>query len=158
VEREAGRGPVALGVWLHKTHAIPLRICRTASDPGFGYHSMFPAWSTSGTACPGKARITQFREVVFPGIVAGATGTPTEEDDVALTTDDINKIASAVAVKLIAGGGVLEASDVTRVAAAVAAKPVAPTVAQIQAIATSPALAENIAEKVAAKLATRLAN
>lgn len=66
---------IALGVWLHKTHGIPLRICRSHSDPGFGYHSMFSQWSTSGTACPGKARIAQFKAVVFPGIVARATGT-----------------------------------------------------------------------------------
>lgn len=71
---------IAIGVWLHQEHGIPLRICRTHSDPGFGYHSMFPQWSTSGTSCPGAARIKQFREVVFPGIVARATGT-TEEDD-----------------------------------------------------------------------------
>jgi hypothetical protein len=40
----------------------------------------------------------------------------------ALTTDDISKVAAATAAKLIAGGGVLETDDVTRVAAAVAAK------------------------------------
>ena len=79
---------ILLGVWLHQRHGIPLRICRTASDPGYGYHSMFREWSTSGTACPGAARIKQFREVVFPGIVARATGkttTPPEEDTVQLT-------------------------------------------------------------------------
>lgn len=81
-----------------------------------------------------------------------------EGNDMALTTDDINRVASAVAVKLIAGGGVLEASDVTRVATAVAARPVALTDAQIEAIAASPQLAEAIAERVAAKLATRLAS
>jgi hypothetical protein len=65
---------ISLGVWLHQRHGIPLRICRTHDDPGFGYHSLFPQWSTSGTACPGKARTAQFREVVFPGIVARAKG------------------------------------------------------------------------------------
>ncbi|MFD5566661.1 peptidoglycan recognition protein family protein [Streptomyces cadmiisoli] len=89
---------IRLGVWLHQRHEIPLRICRTHSDPGFGYHSMFREWSTSGTACPGAARIRQFREVVFPGIVARATGKPTttpEEKPVAnLTVDDIKLLAS----------------------------------------------------------------
>ncbi|MET8172855.1 peptidoglycan recognition protein family protein [Streptomyces clavifer] len=83
---------IRLGVWLHQTHGIPLRICRTHDDPGFGYHSMFSQWSTSGTACPGKARIKQFREVVFPGIVARATDTtePTEEDPMAgMTRQDV---------------------------------------------------------------------
>lgn len=65
---------IKLGVWAHQRHGIPLRICRTSGDPGFGYHSMFAAWSTSGTACPGPARIRQFRDVVFPGIAARATG------------------------------------------------------------------------------------
>ena len=71
---------IRLGVWLHQRHGIPLRICRSHSDPGFGYHSMFREWSTSGTACPGAARIEQFKKVVFPGIVARAAGT-SEEDD-----------------------------------------------------------------------------
>jgi hypothetical protein len=68
---------IQLGVWLHQHHGIPLRICRTHSDPGFGYHSLHREWSTSGTACPGAARIRQFREVVFPGIVARASGKTT---------------------------------------------------------------------------------
>lgn len=72
---------IAIGAWLHHEEDIPLRICRTHDDPGFGYHSMFAQWSTSGTACPGAARIKQFREVVFPGIVARATGTTTPEED-----------------------------------------------------------------------------
>ena len=95
---------IRLGVWLHQQHDIPLRICRTHSDPGFGYHSMFREWSTSGTACPGVARIRQFKEVVFPGIVARATGKDTtlEEDDVALTDADINKIADKVVERLLA--------------------------------------------------------
>jgi hypothetical protein len=77
---------ILLGAWMHTHHGLPLRICRSWSDPGFGYHSLFPQWSTSGTACPGPARIRQFREVVFPGIVARATGktTPPEEDGMQL--------------------------------------------------------------------------
>ena len=65
---------IRLGVWLHQEHGIPLRICRTASDPGYGYHRLFADWATGGTECPGDARVKQFREVVFPGIVARATG------------------------------------------------------------------------------------
>ncbi|MER6191765.1 peptidoglycan recognition protein family protein [Streptomyces cyaneofuscatus] len=85
---------IELGVWAHRTHGIPLRICRSHSDPGFGYHSMFSQWSTSGTACPGKARIAQFKSVVFPGIVARATNKPSpkpiEEDPMAgITKQDI---------------------------------------------------------------------
>ncbi|TXS35057.1 N-acetylmuramoyl-L-alanine amidase [Streptomyces sp. t39] len=75
---------IKLGVWVHKRHNVPLRICRTHDDPGFGYHSMFSQWSSSGTACPGKARIAQFRTVIFPGIVARVQ----EEEAVALTDAD----------------------------------------------------------------------
>lgn len=74
---------IAVGAWLHQRHGIPLRVCRTASDPGFGYHRLHADWSVSGTACPGDARVRQFRNVVFPGIVARATGqspTPPQED------------------------------------------------------------------------------
>ncbi|TLQ45747.1 peptidoglycan recognition protein family protein [Streptomyces marianii] len=70
---------IALGVWMHQRHGVPLRICRSHDDPGFGYHSMFPQWSTGGTACPGAARIRQFKTLVFPGIVARATSQPAPE-------------------------------------------------------------------------------
>jgi N-acetylmuramoyl-L-alanine amidase len=71
---------VALGVWLHREHGIPLRICRDGSDPGYGYHRLHPEWSPSGTACPGNARVKQFREIVFPRIAneAGAPPSPSE--------------------------------------------------------------------------------
>jgi hypothetical protein len=65
---------IRLGVWLHREHGIPLRVCRSAADPGYGYHRLFPEWSTGGTACPGDARVRQFRETVFPGIVSRASG------------------------------------------------------------------------------------
>ncbi len=149
---------INVGVWLHRTHGIPLRLCRSSDDDGYGWHRQFDAWNPSAHACPGPARIAQFKTVVFPGIVARATGTTTEEDDVALTDSDIDKVALATANKLIAGGGVLENSDVRRVAEAVEARPAVLTDAQVQALAASPVLAEAIAEKVAAKLAARLAN
>lgn len=92
---------IRLGVWMHERHGVPLRICRTHDDPGFGYHSMFRQWSTSGTACPGAARIRQFKEVVFPGIVARARGettapttqpAPIKEADVPHTISENNPI------------------------------------------------------------------
>lgn len=67
---------IRIGVWMHQHHGVPLRICRSSSDPGFGTHRMFAAWSDGGTECPGDARHRQFREVVFPGIVAAAGGKP----------------------------------------------------------------------------------
>lgn len=77
-------GLISLGVWLHRQHGIPLRICRTASDPGFGYHRLHSDWAVSGTDCPGDARVAQFKNVIFPAIVARANGLtpdPSEEDD-----------------------------------------------------------------------------
>jgi hypothetical protein len=73
---------IRLGAWLHEEHGIPLRICRSADGPGFGYHRLFTSWNPNGHSCPGDARVTQFKNVVFPGIVARATGktTPQETD------------------------------------------------------------------------------
>lgn len=67
---------IKLGAWLHHEHDIPLRICRSWTDPGYGYHRLFAEWSVGGTACPGNARVEQFRGEVFPGIVAAAGGLP----------------------------------------------------------------------------------
>ncbi|MFD0265194.1 N-acetylmuramoyl-L-alanine amidase [Streptomyces sp. NPDC127106] len=92
-------GLIRLGVWMHQRHGIPLRICRTASDPGYGYHRLHADWSVGGTACPGDARVAQFKNVIFPAIVARATGQapdPSEEDDMPLTQADINAVATAV--------------------------------------------------------------
>ena len=101
---------IQLGVWLHETEGIPLRICRDPDDPGFGYHRMFSAWNPDGHTCPGDARVRQFHEVVFPGIVARATGgkTPekTEEIDMPLSDADVDRIADAVWQKMAKSDGV----------------------------------------------------
>lgn len=96
-------GLIQLGVWLHERHGIPLRICRTASDPGYGYHRLHSDWAVSGTACPGDARVRQFREVVFPGIVARATGktttpnpAPVEESDMPTVLTESSAIDSGL--------------------------------------------------------------
>ena len=65
---------VRLGVWMHQRHDLPLRVCRTWDDPGYGYHRLFAPWSLGGTACPGDERVEQFHDLVFPGIAAGAGG------------------------------------------------------------------------------------
>ena len=75
---------------------------------------------------PGKVDPTfdmnVFRAAVAARLAHAPGWNPNEEDDVALTTDDINKVAIATVNHLIAGGGVLEGGDVARVATAVAAK------------------------------------
>lgn len=85
---------VRLGVWLHQHHGIPLRICRSDTDPGYGYHGLFASWSLGGTACPGPERIKQFREVVFPEIVRRANGgAPVAEKDVLdMTPDELKNV------------------------------------------------------------------
>ena len=152
----------ALGVWAHRRHpAIPLRICRTATDPGFGYHSLFPAWSTSGTTCPGPARIRQFREVLFPRIVARANGA----EDMALTdgvltvppewTQADNPQWAALSILIDQGKRVRGLETAVK-----GLERTALTDAQITAIAdrlaSSTALAEAVAARVADVLAARL--
>lgn len=65
---------VKLGVWMHERHGLPLRVCRSWDDPGYGYHRLFPQWSVGGTACPGDARVRQFKDYLFPEIVKRANG------------------------------------------------------------------------------------
>lgn len=77
---------IGLGVWMHREHGLPLRVCRSWDDPGYGYHRLFAKWSVSGTACPGNARVEQFRGEVFPGIVAAAGGLPPTDHPVVDTS------------------------------------------------------------------------
>ncbi|WP_405554354.1 N-acetylmuramoyl-L-alanine amidase [Streptomyces sp. NBC_01171] len=80
---------VRLGVWLHQTHGIPLRICRSADDPGYGYHRLHTAWNPDAHSCPGDARVKQFHEVVFPAIVARATGKATDSKELDMDEDKV---------------------------------------------------------------------
>ncbi|GAA2108657.1 peptidoglycan recognition family protein [Streptomyces synnematoformans] len=98
---------IKLGVWAHRRHGIPLRICRSSTDPGFGWHRLHSAWSTGGTACPGPKRITQFKEVVMPGIRARAAG----KDDMPLSDKDIDRVAKAVCDRLANQDGVYPAPE-----------------------------------------------
>lgn len=165
------RDLAAFARWAHDQHGVPLSSgLEFRAYPGsYGNSSVRMTdarWNAFSGHC-GHQHVPE-NDHGDPGafpmaaiLTAAKNGTP-EEDDVALTNDEINKVATASAVatvnKLIAGGGVLENSDVDRIAAAVAAKPVVLTDAQIEAIAESPVLAENIAARVDAKLAARLAN
>ncbi|PVC73459.1 N-acetylmuramoyl-L-alanine amidase [Streptomyces sp. CS081A] len=159
---------IDLGVWLHKTHGIPLRICRSWTDPGFGYHALYPQWAKNGTACPGAARIKQFREVVFPGIVARATGkatTPTEEDD--MEPVDIWGYKGKLGTKPDPRDAYAYLRDTETRARRIEerlakAEQIALTDAQVASladkVAANPTLANRIAELVADKLAARLAD
>lgn len=109
---------VDVGIWLHEEHAIPLRVCRTWDDPGYGYHRLFSEWNPNAHACPGSNRIEQFMDEIFPRIKNG-DGSMAAVD---LTEAALDAVALKVANKLIAGGGVLETTDVSNVATAVSAK------------------------------------
>ncbi|MGV9282111.1 N-acetylmuramoyl-L-alanine amidase [Streptomyces sp. NPDC003730] len=85
---------IKAGVWAHERHDIPLRLCRWASDPGFGWHKMHAAWNPDGHSCPGPARIRQFEQVVFPAIVARATGKTTTPDSEELDMDKAQLFAA----------------------------------------------------------------
>ncbi|MEW2034909.1 N-acetylmuramoyl-L-alanine amidase [Streptomyces roseifaciens] len=87
---EQVRALIQIGVWMHQHHGIPLRICRSHDDPGFGFHRLYAPWADGGTDCPGDTRVEQFYDEVFPGIVAAANGqtptnTSTEGDDMPYT-------------------------------------------------------------------------
>lgn len=81
--------------WAAREEGIPRRICRTDTDPGFGYHRQFASWNPNGHSCPGDARVRQFKEILMPRVIAGDV-----EVDVALTDAEIGKIADAVLTKL----------------------------------------------------------
>lgn len=170
---------IQVGLWSHKTHGIPLRICRSWTDPGFGYHRLWPEWAKGGTACPGDARVAQFRTIVFPGIVARANGT--EEPDMDATqAKQLAEVYKATVpymgwsyrgdgadrdaygdLRTAAASAGDAATKATQILAKIGSpQPVALTPEQVAAIAdklaASPTLAEKIAELVASKLATRL--
>lgn len=59
---------IDLGVWLCQTHHIPARQCRSWSDPGIGWHSMWGApsqWTpVPGKTCPAGPRIRQMPTLI----------------------------------------------------------------------------------------------
>ncbi|MEU5429024.1 N-acetylmuramoyl-L-alanine amidase [Streptomyces olivoreticuli] len=68
---------IQIGAWMHQHHGVPLRICRSHDDPGYGFHRLYGPWADGGTDCPGDRRVEQFYDEVFPGIVAAANGQTT---------------------------------------------------------------------------------
>ena len=62
---------VALLVWCHRTHGVPLHRCARHDAPGIGWHAMWGApspWTPArGKTCPGPVRIAQ-----IPGLIARA--------------------------------------------------------------------------------------
>jgi len=68
---------VALALWCHHVHGVPLRLCASPTSPGVGWHSQWgapSAWTpAAGKTCPGPARIPQVAAIV------AAAASPEEE-------------------------------------------------------------------------------
>ncbi|MFE1903802.1 N-acetylmuramoyl-L-alanine amidase [Streptomyces gardneri] len=155
---------IKLGVWLHQKHGIPLRICRTHDDPGFGYHRLHAEWAKDGTNCPGDARVKQFKEVVFPGIVARATSTEEDDDmtpeDRKLLTDTaaaVRRIEAALAQKPWTYKGKGDPRDMHQVVKDID-KSVRVTATTGMTPAQLDALVTKLSTRLATDLAARLAN
>jgi len=89
---------VALVRWCGHAHDIPMRVCRTPSDPGIGWHSMWSygdpvnltgtarasQWTTAlGKTCPGRTRIKQLVNDVLPMAFDGSdTSVPINSDSI----------------------------------------------------------------------------
>lgn len=54
--------------WLHQEHGIPLRLMRSATDSGIGYHEQFSVYNASGHRCPGPVREAQLRNQIIPAL------------------------------------------------------------------------------------------
>jgi len=176
--------------WMHTEHGVPLAgpskwpAYPTSYANGGGQRMTGSQWNAFEGVC-GHMHVPENQHgdpgaLDFPKLIALAKGTTVpEEDEVALTDAEIEKIArkvltlDGVIVNPVAG------SDNTHLALASSANRIetvvrrteakviglaAPTVSDAQiaalaaAVAANPALAEQIAEKVATKLAARLAS
>ena len=72
-----------LGQWLLAVHpTIGHRVCRTATDPGFGYHRLFYEWNQSNHSCPGDARVGQFPALVGAILAPEDVVTQQDKDDI----------------------------------------------------------------------------
>jgi len=113
--------------WMHAQHGVPLSgPAKWPAYPGSygsssGARMSGAVWNAFKGVC-GHLHVPENNHgdpgaIDFDRIIALAKGTitPPEEDDVALTDTDINKIADAVFKKIAAGDGVLESADLQRI-------------------------------------------
>lgn len=75
---------IAICIWAHVVHGIPLVKCPGPDEPGLGYHAMWGApsgWTPSrGKTCPGETRIRQFEEIILPALKQTQEIEMTEEE------------------------------------------------------------------------------
>ena len=99
---------VRLHVWLMRTHpAIGRRLCRSSTDPGLGHHVLFGSpgpWTPHVSSCPGPERITQWRHLVIPRVLA----------PFGVSTDDMrppDEVAAAVIEEILTPAPSAQPSD-----------------------------------------------
>lgn len=86
---------IKLGIWAMDAHPMILpQIIPSAAQfsAGFGWHIMFGApgpWTAYAKICPGKLRIWQLQNDIFPAIFRG-------EVDMPLSDEDVEKVAQRV--------------------------------------------------------------
>jgi hypothetical protein len=71
-------------------HGIPRRTCDRADGSGLGWHVMFGApgpWTPVAKTCPGRVRIKQLQDIVFPAVMRQDASLIPEEVD--MTTDQL---------------------------------------------------------------------
>ncbi|WP_405019542.1 N-acetylmuramoyl-L-alanine amidase [Kitasatospora sp. NBC_00070] len=79
--------------WLHTTYDVALQLTDDPNGRGLGWHGMGGAAWGGHPDCPGKAVLAQRGQILAR---AQQLTNPPQEDDVAITTDEINRIAWAV--------------------------------------------------------------
>lgn len=78
---------VALLVWCHKTHNIPLITATGPNGKGVGYHSQFrPEWARDGRTCPGTIRVPQVGYVIRKAALVVSPAKPAPSKPAALPT------------------------------------------------------------------------
>lgn len=105
------RDLAAFLAWMHANHGVPLTgpskwpAYPTSYANGGGQRMTFAEWEAFKGVC-GHMHVPENVHgdpgaIDFPKLIALAMGAPIEEDDVALTTDEINKVAAAVKASLL---------------------------------------------------------
>lgn len=75
-----------------REYNIPPRLCRSADDPGIGWHVMWGApgaWTPVAKTCPGPARIAQLRDEIVPEVYRQVTQPTKPSTPEPTTTTDL---------------------------------------------------------------------
>ena len=91
---------IRLAVWWCEQTGNPARLVTSTSDTGIGYHRQFSAWNPNAHSCPGDTRLKQLLDCVIPTAAVRLQRpheipTPHPEDDMPLTTADIDLLCTS---------------------------------------------------------------